>query len=343
MPDTEILSLFTRSAAEAGIISAARRQSAVCCTGCTGSARSAAAGAVLEQCRELGLKACILTPSTESAEDCADDLMTLAGIETSVLKPLESDIEGRFLCDDVQISAAVSILSSVLSHEASPVIIPADAAVQPFPVPATLTEHEIIITAGRELQPHDLARLLEESHFTRMDMVSGFGEYSVRGGILDVFPFGSRRLYRIEFFGDTVESIRLFSPDSQVSDRTAERCEISRVSVETVIREVNSCASTITPYLEEFDLMIVLDTPSVYASSSKIQKSCAGTSTPHIPVENTFREISSLPAVHLTEYRYAGLPEYPLFRSFPHRDEFTAGTDPLQTLAEMSSDSRIIV
>lgn len=59
--------------------------------------------------------------------------------------------------------------------------------------------------------------LLMEYNFERVDFVVEPGQFSIRGGIVDVFSFTNDRPYRIEFFGDDVESIRTFDPSSQLS------------------------------------------------------------------------------------------------------------------------------
>jgi transcription-repair coupling factor (superfamily II helicase) len=67
---------------------------------------------------------------------------------------------------------------------------------------------------------HDLARLsldLVNLAYSRVDMVTRRGEYAVRGGILDVFPPIAEHPYRVDFFGDEVETIRAFSVADQRS------------------------------------------------------------------------------------------------------------------------------
>ena len=68
--------------------------------------------------------------------------------------------------------------------------------------------------------------VLFEYHFKRVDFVTEPGEFSVRGGILDVFSFSNDEPYRIEFFGDEVESIRTFDVETQLSTETIKRISI---------------------------------------------------------------------------------------------------------------------
>lgn len=66
-----------------------------------------------------------------------------------------------------------------------------------------------------------LNELLMEYEFHRVDFVYEPGQFSIRGGIVDVFSFGEDHPYRIEFFGDEVESLRKFDPATQLSINTA--------------------------------------------------------------------------------------------------------------------------
>jgi len=68
-----------------------------------------------------------------------------------------------------------------------------------------------------------LNEVLFEYQFKRVDFVTEPGEFSVRGGIVDVFSFSHDEPYRIEFFGDEVESIRTFDVETQLSTEKVKR------------------------------------------------------------------------------------------------------------------------
>ena len=73
------------------------------------------------------------------------------------------------------------------------------------------------VAVGAELPPEELAQFLLRSGYVRQEPVSSVGAFSIRGGILDVFPPNSENPLRIEFFGDEIESLREFSVKSQRS------------------------------------------------------------------------------------------------------------------------------
>ncbi len=92
--------------------------------------------------------------------------------------------------------------------------------------PSHLEKHKIIIEKEENLDVDTMVELLVEYGFVRTDFVYEPGQFSIRGGIIDIFSFGNEWPYRVELFDDEVESIRLFNPTTQLSLKN-----ISRVSI----------------------------------------------------------------------------------------------------------------
>ena len=82
-----------------------------------------------------------------------------------------------------------------------------------------LKSHSLDIKKGDELTLKFISECLQEYKFERVDFVVEPGQYSVRGGIIDVFSFSNENPYRIEFFDKEVESIRLFDINTQRSKK----------------------------------------------------------------------------------------------------------------------------
>ena len=115
--------------------------------------------------------------------------------------------------------SAVESLYSLVKGESGIVVASAEAVVSPLPSPLDFLSRSMTLTVGTESSFEELLNKLEEWKFERKDFVEGYGDVAVRGGILDVFPFVGDHPLRIEFWGDTVESIREFEPLSQRSVR----------------------------------------------------------------------------------------------------------------------------
>ncbi len=77
----------------------------------------------------------------------------------------------------------------------------------------------IRLKSGETIQPEELMESLVGFGFERTDFVYEPGQFALRGGILDIYSFGNEKPYRVELFGNEVDSIRIFDPESQLSER----------------------------------------------------------------------------------------------------------------------------
>ena len=95
-------------------------------------------------------------------------------------------------------------------------------------VPQRRRTQELILRIRRgDALSHDFIRdLLFDNNFRKVDFVSEPGEFAVRGSIIDIFSFSDNQPYRIDFFGDEIESIRRFDADTQLSIEEYESIDI---------------------------------------------------------------------------------------------------------------------
>ena len=85
--------------------------------------------------------------------------------------------------------------------------------------PRTLSGNMISIKVGENLKVDELLERFVKLGFRKEDFVYEPGQFAMRGGILDIYSFGNEHPYRIELFGNEVDSIRLFNPETQLSER----------------------------------------------------------------------------------------------------------------------------
>jgi transcription-repair coupling factor (superfamily II helicase) len=90
----------------------------------------------------------------------------------------------------------------------------------------SLVENTLGAKVGEKLDVNFLSEMLAEYGFERTEFVYEAGQYAVRGGIVDVFSYANDLPYRIELFGDEIESIRSFDPDTQLSVETKKSISI---------------------------------------------------------------------------------------------------------------------
>lgn len=86
-------------------------------------------------------------------------------------------------------------------------------------LPKTLSGNIISIKVNDTINLESLLELFGMYGFRRSDFVYEPGQYALRGGILDIYSFGNEKPYRVELFGNEVDSIRIFDPESQLSER----------------------------------------------------------------------------------------------------------------------------
>jgi transcription-repair coupling factor (superfamily II helicase) len=94
-----------------------------------------------------------------------------------------------------------------------------EALVEKVVNPSTFSKNTIFIKQNQKLDIAFLTEFLTEMGFSKEDFVYEPGQFAVRGGILDIYSFGNEHPYRVELFDDEVETIRLFNPETQLSER----------------------------------------------------------------------------------------------------------------------------
>ncbi|WP_034914121.1 transcription-repair coupling factor [Erwinia sp. 9145] len=120
------------------------------------------------------------------------------------------------------ISARLSTLYRLPSMTQGVLILPVNTLMQRVCPHSFLHGHALVMQKGQLLSRDTLRTQLEQAGYRHVDQVMEHGEYATRGALLDLFPMGSEQPYRIDFFDDETDSLRLFDPDSQ---RTLEEVE----------------------------------------------------------------------------------------------------------------------
>lgn len=144
-----------------------------------------------------------ITPTNEEAEEAFADLETFSG-RRPILFPERTE-DGR--CDHSErLRVAVN-----LPRGPAFVVAPIRALLRPLPDPHQMRTSRIVLRVGSTLSPIRLSERLVELGYRRTPVVESPGEFAPRGGIIDVFSSGAEEPFRIEFFGDRIDSIRTFS------------------------------------------------------------------------------------------------------------------------------------
>ncbi|MEW6663379.1 MAG: transcription-repair coupling factor [Bacillota bacterium] len=159
-----------------------------------------------------------ITPGLEEAKRLVLDMnLFLSHGEAGYLPPYEILPYEVYAKSSDLAAQRISVLEGVLSGRVKFLALPAAALMQPLMPPGQWKEAVLQLTLGQRVEWEALLARLVFLGYQRAEVVEIPGYFSVRGGIIDVFPFTSPQPYRIEFFDDEVDSIRLFDPVTQRS------------------------------------------------------------------------------------------------------------------------------
>jgi transcription-repair coupling factor (superfamily II helicase) len=168
---------------------------------------------------EKGGPLLVITADQESADELCQELRFYAELPDEIL-PFPSwdatPFEAASPHPDV-VGERLNALVRLLDGRARAVVLPVASALQRVIPRQTLGEVCQYLVAGEELDRESLVGKLVKLGYSHVPIVDDRGSFSVRGGILDIFPPDQEKPVRIEFFGDLVETMRLFDPLTQRS------------------------------------------------------------------------------------------------------------------------------
>ncbi len=115
------------------------------------------------------------------------------------------------------VSERLATLHEIRNGQCDVLMVPATTALVRLAPPSFLAAYTFFFRQGERLDEARLKAQLTLAGYTHVSQVMSPGEYSVRGGLIDLFPMGSALPYRLDLFGDEIESIRTFDADTQRS------------------------------------------------------------------------------------------------------------------------------
>ena len=197
-----------------------------------GAARALALAALQ---RETGKTFAIVTQSTRDLEPWEEDLRfwycALAGKnkcdrEVLVIPASESDPYAGVSPHAQTLEKRALSLWRLRQQRPDFVLLTARALARKSVSPEEIQKAGAILRRDEDHPSEDLVQKLIATGYVREDPVSGVGEFSSRGGILDIWPPGNESPVRLEFFGDTIDSLREFDPETQLSTGQIREIEI---------------------------------------------------------------------------------------------------------------------
>ncbi|HZY95944.1 MAG TPA: transcription-repair coupling factor [Candidatus Cybelea sp.] len=213
--------------------------------------------------RALGGTLLVVAATPDAAERSFADLLYYLGEHSERVALLRSREEAIGAIETPSERSARMTLLADLADGASRVVLAPIAAVrQHFMQRSRFEQSRFVLRPGDDAGWDRLQERLFELGYSRCDVVSAVGEYAMRGGIIDLFPATADAPVRIELVGDTIESMRAFAIESQLSSSPVEQLAVTPWS-----DEPDSQAS-IFDYLPS-DATVVLDEPATIALTAR--------------------------------------------------------------------------
>ena len=169
----------------------------------------------------------IVCPNVTSAKKMIQDLKFYSETEIVYLPPREviyydSDIESR----EIE-NARVYAINKIIEETPCIIVTVMEALMQKMLPKSTYENKNVCFKVQNEIDMDNIVSTLVSLGYSKHEIVDGKGKFAVRGGIIDVFPTSSDMPYRIELFGDEIDSIRTFDTDTQKSMDNVQEFEIS--------------------------------------------------------------------------------------------------------------------
>ncbi len=191
-----------------------------------------------------------ILPETEESIYFCNDLENLLPGKEILYYPAITPAERARDAGRAGLLKKTEILNIIRKEKGQIIVAPAAALCEKVATGKVIEENTFVIEKGSKLSMDFVVELLAQYNFQRSDFVSDPGQYSRRGGILDVFSFSDEHPFRLEFFGDEIESIRLFDASTQLSLKELKRIEITPNLRDNLNSETNQ---SLLQYLKESD------------------------------------------------------------------------------------------
>ena len=181
---------------------------------------------VLSAARGAGISLAVL-PDKESAEYCAADLYNLTEGDKVFYLP---DSGKNAVRSNYKSSLGVqrtSAIGKIRSREPGTVIVSYPEALEErLPSSSDALSPLLSLKAGDEISHDEISSILSEAGFENVDFVSEPGQYTLRGGVVDIFSYSFNYPFRLSLFGNEIEKIYTFDTNTQLSKESVDKVEI---------------------------------------------------------------------------------------------------------------------
>ncbi|WGE68746.1 transcription-repair coupling factor [Actinobacillus equuli subsp. haemolyticus] len=171
--------------------------------------------AIAEAAAQFNGLSVVVTPDTRTALRLEKALTQFSKLPVSVFPDWETLPYDNFSPHQDIISARLSALFHLQQGNKQIFLLPISTLLQKVCPPNYLANNVLLIKKGNRFSIQSLRLQLENAGYRAVEQVLEYGEYAVRGALLDLYPMGAESPFRLDFFDDEIDSIRTFDVDSQ--------------------------------------------------------------------------------------------------------------------------------
>lgn len=197
--------------------------------GCLGLPPAPKALFIHSLCETTGKGALIITPDDAAAEKLNSDLTTL-GTRACTFPARDFNFQTADSSSKEYEQKRIGALTKIISGECDVLITSAEAALQRTLPPDILKSRIFTLNTSQEIGIDEITKKLVNGGYSSADMVEGAGQFSVRGGIIDIFPADRNEPVRIEFWGDEIDTIAEFDIITQRRGDSLQTVSVAPVS-----------------------------------------------------------------------------------------------------------------
>lgn len=238
--------------------------------GAVGLSEVGKALAISSLCEKQNKRALVITPDEASAVKLCENLNTLMG--GVLLYPARdfSFVQVAGISHEYE-QIRLGVLSRMAAGDYNAVVCSVQAACQMTMPPEELKSRTHTVSVGDEIDIKEIEQALVQAGYTRYDQVDGTSQFAVRGGIVDVFPPGSNQPVRLEFWGDTVDTISSFDLSTQRRSGNLQSLKITP-SAEVLFSSNEKAANAIDDLAKSLKGKAIKARESLYDDSAKLRE-----------------------------------------------------------------------
>jgi len=287
----------------------------------------------------------VITPDYETAQFLDGDLREIGNKETVLINPtFKKPYDRSQLTDTSALINRSEALEKVQTGEIKLILVSSDALFDLFPSPKTFNDASFVIKRGDLISLEILSEKLLKLGYERVNFVETAGEFSQRGGILDIFPLSTEFPVRLEFFGDEIDSLREFDIDSQRSvsfqDQVRLVPNVEQLNNDSHAPLFSFLPETVVPFLinEEFihaDLVQLFDTAFVaWQEALKAENNPKRPEDLYCTVSALYNWLKTKTVIYEGKTRHEVKPEFELVLEAKHQPDFNGSIKVLRQNVE---------